>query len=241
MSTSATTDQPFTPMTGAVQRTIAAVCLMLGPVAFAIAEFASPEADATDPAAMLPAYAAHASGVTTSIVASLASAFLLLAGLSVLVANRRIRSRALVPTGMALVLWSMLANTLLLGVNAVFLAMSDPALDGSAMAAAVSRTTASPIAPLALTGHYVLVLGLLVLGIAFWRSGVGPRWAAVAIASCGVVDAVGGALGPSGELVGGIVSNALFIAGFAAQGWFLLREPRHTPASVESAHEVLVG
>ncbi|WP_156138807.1 hypothetical protein [Microbacterium mangrovi] len=111
-------------------------------------------------------------------------------------------------------------------MNIAFQALAAPSLDRAQMVHATEQIMASPLAPVALTGHYVLVLAAVMLGVGFWRAGVGPRWAAIAIALCGPVDALAGVFGSAGDLVGGILSNALLIGGFAAEAWFLVREER---------------
>ena len=93
------------------------------------------------------------------------------------------------------------------------------------MISAIKAVERSPLAPIAITGHYVLVIAFVLLGIGFWRAGIGPRWAAVLIALCGVVDSAEGLLGSTGHMLLGIViSDGMLIAGFAAVGWHLLRE-----------------
>ena len=218
---------PSPAVIGPVPGALGAVCLVLGPVAFAVAEYASPEGS-DDPAGILSNFATHSTGVTVSIIASLASSFFLLAGLHALLARPLTRGRAVLPMGLALMLWSVVTNTLLVGVSVAFQGLSDPSLDSGQMREAVIAIMANPLAPLALTGHYVMVFAALALGIGFWRAGIGPRWAAVAVAACGLVDAAGGYLGPVGEVVGSILSNALIITGFAAEAWFLVREPVRT-------------
>ncbi|MGN8024815.1 hypothetical protein [Microbacterium sp. 22242] len=221
---------PAPAVAGPALRTLGAVCLVLGPVAFAVAEYSAPGASPGDPAAMLAAIGEHSVGAATAIVATLLSAFFFIAGICLLAGRRFTRGRVLVPTGIGLVLWSLLSNTLLLGLNVAFIAMADPSLDRGQMSALMRVIGGSPLAPVALSGHDVLVVAFVALGVGFWRAGLGPRWAGAAIALCGLVDLAGGFFGEMGDLVGSILSNGLMIAGFAAEGWFLAREATRAPA-----------
>ncbi|MFB7569711.1 hypothetical protein [Streptomyces sp. NPDC056165] len=75
--------------------------------------------------------------------------------------------------------------------------------------------------PLALTGGLLfiigIVLGLLLLGLALWRSGAAPAWAGIALA-------LGGFTHPfmPGHIAAG-VGLLVAAAGFAGAGWALLR------------------
>ncbi len=60
-------------------------------------------------------------------------------------------------------------------------------------------------------------MGLILFGIAVWRSGFGYRWAGPAIAVGVVIDIVGGAIGLPDTLIS-VVSDAVFATGLAAVG-----------------------
>jgi hypothetical protein len=214
-------------------RALAAASLLLGPVLFAVAEFASPDVSGS-PDQMLAAIAADRAGITVSIVASLLSAFFLITGVFLLGRRPSIRGRVLIGAGTGVILWAMLTNTVLLGVNIMFLSMTDPSLDPGQMAKLLDALNANPLAAVVLTGHYVLVVGAVLLGLGLWRAHIGPVWAAVFIAVCGLVDAVGDFFGPVGGVVGGGVSDAMLIVGFGAVGWFLLRDRRESSEAVTS-------
>lgn len=216
---------------GPVRRRIGAACLVLGPLCFAGAELASPEMGSSadgvlrsvgDAAATMPAV----------LGLMLATPLFFVPGLFAMLDRRLPRGRALTDTGLALCLWSFLTGAALVGVNVVFLAMTDPALDRPAMVRLLDTLMHSPLASVLLSGHVVLVLAVLLLGAGLWRAGVGPRWAAAAIGLAGIADA---ALSPFGE-VSSIVSNGLMIAGFGAHAWLLLRErvPEESAAPLAS-------
>ena len=220
----APTSIPAPTVLGPVGRAVGAATLVLGPLCFAAAESLTQQGT-DDPNRILDTLAAHHGATAASILLSVVSAAFLIWGLFAVAGRRLTRGRLLVPVGLALALWAMLANTLLLGVNVAFLAMSDPTLDRGAMVTAVNTVQHSPLGPVALTGHFVLVIAFLVLGIGFWRAGIGPRWAAALVALCGVVDATEDLWGSAGHvLVGIVISDGMMTAGFAAIAWFLLRQ-----------------
>ena len=70
--------------------------------------------------------------------------------------------------------------------------------------------------PLAL-GHFLFAFGIIVFGVAIWRSGFGYRWAGPAIAIGVVIDIVGGTAGLP-ETVVGVLSDAVFVTGLVAVG-----------------------
>ena len=123
---------PAPSVLGPVGRAVGAASLILGPLCFAAAESLTQEGT-DDPNRILDTLAGHPGATAASILLSVVSAAFLLWGLFAVAARRLTRGRLLVPVGLALALWAMLANTLLLGVNVVFLAMSDPTLDRGAM------------------------------------------------------------------------------------------------------------
>jgi len=215
---------PSPSILGPGLRAIGAVCLVLGPIAFSVAEYAGPDASGS-PDQMLAAFSADRIGLAVAIVASLLSVLFFIAGLFLLAARRlERRGRVLLPLGLGITLVAMLANTALLGVNVLFLSMTSPSLDQAQMAALIGSLVANPFAPVLLSGHYVLVVGFVLVGLGLWRAGIGPAWAAWFVALCGVVDAVGGMFGAIGDQIAGAVSDGMMIAGFAVMGWFLLRE-----------------
>jgi hypothetical protein len=65
------------------------------------------------------------------------------------------------------------------------------------------------------------VIGTILLGIAMWRSGIGPRWAAVATAISQPLHAIAAIVLASHTL--DLAAWGLQAAGFAAVGWVILR------------------
>lgn len=221
---------------GPVRRRIGAACLLAGPLCFAAVELVWPEtgSSAED---VLRSVAAARPSMPAALGLMLATSLLFVPGVFAMLSRPLPRGRALCDTGLGLALWSFLTNAALVGVNTVFVAMTDPAVDHRAMVQLLDTLMASPVAMVLLSGHWVLVVAFLLLGAGLWRAGVGPRWAAAAIGLCGVADL---ALSPLGEM-SSIVSDLLMLAGFGAQAWLLLREdhPEESRAATSGAEEPL--
>lgn len=215
------------------RRTVAGICLILAPVCFAAAEFLSPETEGST-RQMLDSMAASRDTMPYSVVASLLSSLLFIPGLFGLLTRPFPRGGRLADSGLAITYYSLVAMVALNGINLVFIAMVAPSMDRAAMVHLFDTLTQNPLALPILAGHYLLVLGLLLLGVGLWRAGVGPRWAAASLALAGLAD-VALSMVPLPEQVGSIVSNALLIAGSAAYGWLLLREQTEPPAEERTA------
>ena len=208
---------------------IGAGCLILGPVSFAAAEFLFPGDDGTS-ADMLDGMTAARGLLAAAITVSFASIVFLIPAFFTLGARPVNRGGALIRSGVAVAYLALLLNAVLLGVNVVFWQLADPATGRDVAVGGIDAVTGSPAAPVLISCHYLLVLGTLLLGAGLWRAGFGPRWAAAFVALCGVVDAVFGSFGDTADLIGGIVSDVMLIAGLCAYAWLLLREA-HGPRS----------
>ncbi|SDB92752.1 hypothetical protein GA0111570_10967 [Raineyella antarctica] len=209
------------------RRRIAAACLVLAPLLFTTAEFLTPQSDGT-PGELLDALAAAGPTATMGLAATLLSSLLFVPGLFGLLSRPMRRGTAIADAGLALLYYGLVANVALVGLNVMFVAMADPAMDRVAMVALFERMTheTTIVIPL-LAGHYLMAAGALLLGLGLWRGGVGPRWAAVAVGLAGVTDALLGSVGL--EEVGSVVSNALLVCGFVAYAWLLLHERAEAP------------
>jgi hypothetical protein len=85
-------------------------------------------------------------------------------------------------------------------------------------AAEVAHGSTDLAAFIFVAGH---VIGTVLLGIAMWRSHVGPRWAAVAVAISQPIHAIAAIVLVSHTL--DLVGWGLQAAGFAAVGWAIVR------------------
>jgi hypothetical protein len=204
-------------------RRITAGCsLVVGPVLFAGAELLAPEQVDGD-RAQLAEYAAHRGALMTSSFLSIASALVLLAGALGLI--HLVRGRGVTFANLAAILIGyglVAAHAALGGVNLMFAEMARPGLDRTAMVGLL-HSVMSDVglgAPL-LAGHYIFVIGLILLAVATWRGRVGPTWASVCVLLFPVSDILLGNL--PYPLVADVISNAFGIVGFATLGLHLLR------------------
>jgi hypothetical protein len=103
-------------------------------------------------------------------------------------------------------------------------AMAGPGVDRQAMAAFIDKTMQNPAGLPLLLGHELFALGVILFGIAVWRSGFGYRWAGPAISIGVVIDIVGGTIGLPDLLIA-VLSDAIFVTGLAAVGLKVLLTP----------------
>lgn len=94
----------------------------------------------------------------------------------------------------------------------LIVSMAQGQADRAALATALDEYASSPATVFSAMGLLGTVLGLLILTIGLWRSGVGPRWVPVALAAFLVVEFVGAAISPWASAAGG----ALYLSAFAA-------------------------
>jgi hypothetical protein len=211
-----------TSSTSRFRRTVAGTALVLGPVLFAAAELTSLDLTGSS-AHQVAQLAAHRSQELASSLLSIATAMVLVIGVLGAVHLIRRRGAALGHAAAVFCLYGLVAaHAALGGVNLVFAELASPALNRTSMVALFDTIThdAAVGAPL-LLGHYALVIGILLLGAALWRGGIGPRWAAVCILLFPVSDILLSVL-PLGEAAAWI-SNAFGIVGFGALGLATLR------------------
>lgn len=211
-----------TSSTSRFRRTVAGTALVLGPVLFAAAELTSLDLTGSS-ASQVAQLAAHRSQQLASALLSIATAMVLVIGVLGAVHLIRRRGAALGHAAAVFCVYGLVAaHAALGGVNLVFAELASPGLDRTAMVALFDTITHDVAigAPL-LFGHYALVIGVLLLGAALWRGGIGPRWAAVCILLFPVSDILLSVL-PLGSATDW-VSNAFGTVGFGALGLTILR------------------
>jgi hypothetical protein len=96
------------------------------------------------------------------------------------------------------------------GVNLVMLQMAKDPANASVHADVLSGVGSGPTVPFMAAGLLGTVLGLVFLGIAVWRAGVGPRWLGPVLILFVVVEFAGAGL----SVWAGYASAALFGVGF---------------------------
>jgi len=199
------------------RRTLGGICLILAPIFFAIAEITYPASDGNG-AAQLDIAARNQSVMLADIYFGIASAILFIPAVYALLHVTRRRGVVLGHVAAILTIAGVcLAHLALGGLQLMLWAMAGPGVDRQAMASFIDKTQQNPAGLPLVLGHELFAFGIIVFGIAIWRSGFGYRWAGPAIAAGVVIDIVGGTMGLPDPWVS-IVSDGIFVTGLAAVG-----------------------
>ena len=206
------------------RRTLGGLCLILAPILFAIAEITYPASDGNG-AQQLEVAAANHNVMLADIYFGIASAILFIPAVYALLQVTRNRGVVLGHVAAILTVAGVcLAHLALGGLQLMLWAMAGPGVDRAAMAAFIDKTIQNPAGLPLVLGHELFAFGVIVFGIAVWRSGFGYRWAGPAIAIGVAIDIVGGTIGLPDLLIG-IVSDAILVTGLAAVGLKVLLTP----------------
>jgi len=202
------------------RRTTAGLCLVLAPLFFAVA-LLGPQSSGSV-AAQLANLAQHRDQLVAAGLFGIASSILFLPAVFGLL--HQIRGRGVVYAHVAgiLMIYSLVVAAALGGINLMFWEMTRPGLNRAAMVSLLRGIEHAPVAAPLLAGHYLFVLGILVLGIALWRADVHPRWAAILLILLPVPVV---ALSPVGQLAPDLISSVISVVGFSALGLRLLVTP----------------
>jgi hypothetical protein len=120
----------------------------------------------------------------------------------------------------------------------LIVSMAQGAADRGALSTALDEYISSPAGVFSAMGLLGTVLGLLLLTVGLWLSGVGPRWVPAALAGFLVVEFVGSAITPWASAAGG----ALYLASFGVLAATIWRSPvgawevRVPPQDREASH-----
>ncbi|HEY4915216.1 MAG TPA: hypothetical protein VIJ91_15025 [Candidatus Dormibacteraeota bacterium] len=220
------------------RRTLGGVCLILAPIFFAIAEITYPASDGNG-AAQLDVAARNHDVMLADIYFGIASAILFIPAVFVLLHVTRARGVVLGHIAAILTMVGLcLAHLALGGLQFMLWAMAAPGVDRQAMASFIDKTQQNPAGLPLVLGHELFAFGVILFGIAIWRSGFGYRWAGPAIAIGVVIDIVGGTVGVPDPWIS-IVSDTIFVTGLAAVGLKVLltsdAEWTASPATIRSA------
>lgn len=206
------------------RRTLGGLCLILAPILFAIAEITYPASDGNG-AAQLDIAARNHDVMLADIYFGIASAILFIPAVYALLHITRRRGVVLGHVAAILTVVGLcLAHMALAGLQLMLWAMASDAADRQVMASFIDKTQQNPAGLPLVLGHELFAFGIIVLGIAVWRSGFGYRWAGPAIAIGVVIDIVGGTIGLPDPYVS-ILSDAIFVTGLAAVGLKVLLTP----------------
>jgi hypothetical protein len=206
------------------RRTLGGLCLILAPILFAIAEITYPASDGNG-AAQLDIAARNHDVMLADIYFGIASAILFIPAFYVLLHITRRRGVVLGHVAAILTVTGVcLAHLALGGLQLMLWAMAGDSADRQVFASFIDRTQQNAAGLPLVLGHELFAFGLIVLGVAVWRSGFGYRWAGPAIALGVVIDIVGGTIGLPDPYIS-IVSDAIFVTGLAAVGLKVLLTP----------------
>jgi hypothetical protein len=189
----------------------AAAALLTSAVLLAISSLTQP--DVTGGAAQKLAAIDDAGGRAVVCAVLFAVAQLPFAVALVAVGNRlRPRAPRLAATGTTLAVLGAFGHALFGGVSLTYLLMASDTANRAVYAQLVSDIESSPVMLTSLVGLAGTVLGLLLLSIALFRSGVGPRWVGPVLWVFLVVEFVGTSM----SRYASFVSAVLLVLAFGA-------------------------
>ena len=205
------------------RRVVAGVCLVAAPLLFAVADIATPQPSGSA-AAQLASFAQHRNQLVVGVLCGLASSMCFVPALSGMMHKIRTRGVVYAHATAALIIYGLMTDAALGGINVMFWVMTKPGMNRPAMVTLLNSLEQHGSAVLAaplLAGHYLFAVGVVLLGVAVWRARLVPRWAGILVALWPVCDV---ALSSAGDTAS-LVSGAIGIVGFAALGWRLLTAP----------------
>jgi hypothetical protein len=214
-------------------RTLTGLLLIAGPLLMLAAQAVAPDTDNDDKLKELASIAAHKGTYVTSGVAFLLGGVCLMGAAIGVIRLFRGRRVGLGQIAGALLVLGGAATVAFYTYGVIEYEMAtQPGIDRAAMAQLLHKADTTP-AQLPIMIMFVLgiVVGLALLGIAAWRRGIVPKWAAVAILISGPIAFLN-----SGKATG-IASFLILAAGLGALGLAALRmtdeqwdAPREAPA-----------
>lgn len=203
------------------RRTLGGLCLILAPVLFAIQEITYP-GGGNSGAEQLDVAARNHNLMLADIYIGIASAVLFVPAVFTLLHVTRRRGVVLGHVAAMLAMTGVaLSGLALAGLQLMLWAMAGPGVDHRAMATFLDATMQNPAGLPLVLGHDLFALGLVIFGIALWRSRFGYSWAGLAIAGGILLDVVGGMIGLPDLLIS-VASDAIFVSGLAAVGLRIL-------------------
>ncbi len=201
-------------------RTLTGIMLVAAPALFLLATVVSPDTDSSNKRIELARIAAHKSAYLAGALLFFLGGLALIGagiGLTHLFAGQRLGQAA----GVMLSFGGAASVAFYAFTTVEYEMVNQPGLDRAQMARLVDKASNAasglPIFVLFIAG---LVLGMLVLAVAAWRSRIVPRWAALVIAVSGPLAFVS-----NGKALG-IVSTAVVLVGLGSIGVELLLMPR---------------
>jgi hypothetical protein len=184
---------PAAPVAGAVTRRTAALGLVTSAVLLAGSAVTQPRLTGSA-AGKLDAIASAGARADLSAVLFAVAQLPFLLGMLGVGALLRPGARRLAGLGTGLAVAGAFGHTLFGGVSLTYLVMARETAGQPAYARLVSDIESSPVMLVSVVGLAGTVLGLVLLSIALFRTGVGPRWIGPVVWAFLVVEFVGGSL-----------------------------------------------
>jgi hypothetical protein len=151
----------------------------------------------------------------------------------------RDRTPVLAALGAALAVLGGFGHAAYGGVNLVMLQMAKDPANATVHADVLNGVGSGPAVPFMAMGLLGTVIGLVLLGVAVWRAGVGPRWLGPVLVLFVVVEFAGAGL----SVWAGYASALLFLVGFLTLALVVARSTTAvwtTAAEVTSREPVTV-
>lgn len=158
----------------------------------------------------LQAIAAAPATAAVSALLFVASQLPFAVGLAGVAHLLRDRTPVLAALGVVLAVLGGFGHAVYGGVNLVMLQMAKDPANATVHADVLSGAGSGPAVPFMAMGLLGTVLGLVLLGIAVWRAGVGPRWLGPVLILFVVVEFAGAGI----SVWAGYASAVLFLVGF---------------------------
>jgi len=208
-----------TPVTQRPARILAAVCLVATALLSVVSVLLQPEFP-SDSADRLAAVASSGTAGTISLLAfALTQLPYMIAAVAIAALAALARRTALV--GCVLAVLGGFGHAVFSGIGLAYLGMSGDAANRDAMGAVVESIEAGPAVVFMAMGLIGTVLGVILLGVALFRSRSVPRWIPVSLWAFVVMEFVGTGFSEWASPAAGL----LYLAAFAGMAFELVGRP----------------
>ena len=145
----------------------------------------------------------------------------------------------MVLAGACIVFGAVTAHAGLAGANLVISEAATPGQDRTSMLVLLDTVFHDTAGAPLLLGHLVFTLGILLLGLAVWRSRIAPTWVGVCLMLFPIADVL--LSGVPVEHLADVVSNLFGVVGFAGLGVAMVRDGAESPATSQERRELALN